>query len=64
MPRYVFAVLIGIDVLANALLGGREYQTISCRIGESIRDGGWASHVPWPDWWRRHCLSAIYETIV
>ena len=64
MPRYLLAVLIGIDVLSNALLAGRPYQTISCRIGESITAGGWAARVPWPGWWRRHCLCAIYETVV
>lgn len=64
MPKYVLAVLIGIDVLANAVIGGRPYQTISCRIGESIQSGGWASHVPWPSWWRAHCLGAVYEAIV
>jgi hypothetical protein len=64
MPRYLKAVLIGVDVLGNALLCGRPYQTISCRIGESIKAGGWAASVPWPAWWRAHCLGAIYETIV
>lgn len=64
MPRYLKAVLIGIDVLGNALLGGRPYQTVSCRIGESITAGGWAAFVPWPAWWRAHCLGAVYEAIV
>lgn len=61
---YTKAVLIGFDVLINAILGGAEYQTISCRIGESIDTGGWASKVPWPAWFREHCLISIYETIV
>jgi len=42
--------LIGIDVLANAPIGGRQYQTILYRVGESIKSGGWASHVLWPSW--------------
>jgi hypothetical protein len=62
--RYAVAVLIGLDVLANALLGGAQYETISCRVGMSIRTGGWAARVPWPAWLKRHCLGAVYETIV
>lgn len=61
---YVLAVLIGLDVLVNALLGGRAYQTISSRIGESIRSGGWASRVPWPPAVLRHCEGAVYTTEV
>ncbi len=61
---YVLGVLIGLDVLLNAILAGRPYNTISCRVGVSIRDGGWASHVPWPQWWRDHCAAAIYTTVV
>ena len=64
LGRYVLAVLIGLDVLVNAICGGAEYQTISCRIGESIRDGGWAASVPWPAWWRAHCAASIYSAIV
>ena len=64
MPRYILAVLIGLDVFVNSLLGGRPYQTISCRVGESISSNGWAAHVAWPRWWINHCLGAVYETIV
>jgi hypothetical protein len=64
MPVRVLAILVGVDVLGNALLGGRPYQTVSCRIGESINAGGWAARVRWPNWWRKHCLGAVYETIV
>ncbi|MDR3488828.1 MAG: hypothetical protein P4M05_28485 [Bradyrhizobium sp.] len=64
MKNYVLGVLIGVDVLANAILGGRWYQTISCRIGESMESGGWASKAPWPAWWVAHCKSSVYETIV
>ena len=61
---YIITVLIGIDVLCNAILGGKRYQTISCRIGESITSGGWACKVPWPEWFREHCLKAVYRTVV
>ena len=61
---YVLAVLIGLDVFINALFGGEVYQTMSCRIGESIDAGGWASHVPWPAWFRAHCAASIYTTVV
>jgi hypothetical protein len=46
MWSYAKGILIGLDVLANALIGGRHYQTISCRIGESIADNGWAPTAP------------------
>lgn len=62
--RYIVAVLIGVDVTANALIGGRKYQTISSRIGESIRAGTWAARVPWPAWFRAHCLGAIERVVV
>ncbi len=64
LPHYAFAVLIGIDVLANALIGGEVYQTISCRIGESIAAGGWAARVPWPAWFVAHCQSSVFSTVV
>lgn len=61
---YALAVLVGLDVLVNAILGGLPYQTVSCRIGESIAAGRWASRVPWPSWFRAHCAAAIYTTTV
>jgi hypothetical protein len=61
---HVLAVLIGIDIFANALLGGRAYQTISSRIGESLKAGGWATHLPWPAVFARHCLASDYTTEV
>jgi hypothetical protein len=64
LGAYLIAIAIGFDVLVNALLGGRQYQTLSCRVGESIESGGWASRVPWPAWWRAHCISAVYRTVV
>lgn len=58
--RYrAFAILIGIDVFVNSLLGGDKYQTISCRIGLSIERGGWAAKVPWPRWWIIHCENSV-----
>ena len=64
MRQYLLAVAIGVDVLVNALIGGKPYQSISCRIGLSIQSGGWASRVPWPQRVVGHCLGSIYETIV
>jgi hypothetical protein len=61
---YILGVAIGLDVLANAILAGKRYQTISCRIGESIESGGWASRVPWPAAFIKHFKSAIYVTTV
>ena len=37
---YVHAVSIGVGMVVIAVSGGRPYQTLSCRIGESIRDNG------------------------
>jgi len=64
MLYHLKAIAVGLDVLANALIGGRQYQTISCRIGESIQAGGWAACVPWPRFWIDHCLRSVFETIV
>lgn len=61
---YAHNVLIGLDVLTNAVLGGQPYQTLSCRIGVSIASGGWASWVPWPAWFRAHCAAAVFQTLV
>ena len=61
---YAKGILIGLDVTANALLAGRHYQTVSCRVGESITENGWAARVPWPRWWIDHCIGAVYETVV
>ena len=60
----MLAVLIGLDVLVSAVCGGAEYQTISRRVGLSIRDGGWASRVPWPTWWRAHRAASIHSAII
>jgi len=64
MPAYPRAILIGLDVLSNAVLAGRPYQTLSCRVGESIMDNGWAAHVPWTRAWINHCLASVHEAIV
>jgi hypothetical protein len=64
MRRYLVTVLLGIDILVNSLLGGQAYQTLSCRIGLSIRDGGWASRIPWPDPLEEHFRSAVYDAVV
>lgn len=58
--RYIVTVLIGLDILLNALLGGEPYETISARIGQKMEnpDHRWSR---WhrPAWWRRHCLGAV-----
>lgn len=62
--RYLQAVAIAVDVLANALTGGARYQTISCRIGVNYMAGGWASRVHWPAPVLRHWLGSVYMTQV
>lgn len=64
LADWLLAILIGLDVTANAILLGRKYQTISSRIGESIKAGGWAARVPWPAWFRDHCLRSIAQVVV
>lgn len=64
MKHYIIGVAIALDILANAMAGGDHYSTISCRIGWSIKDGGWASRIPWPASWRQHFLDAVFETTV
>lgn len=62
---YLLGILIAIDVLANSLIPGAvHYETISCRIEENIKAGGWASKVPWPAFMLRHFLGADYVTKV
>lgn len=64
MPAYPRAILIGLDVLSNAVLGGRPYQTLSCRIGESIIENRWAARLPLSRSFIRHCLASVHEAIV
>ena len=64
LRSYAKAVFVGFDVLVNALLGGRPYQTLSCRVGESIMSNGWAARVPWPRGWIDHFLDSVHEAIV
>jgi hypothetical protein len=61
---WLFGVAIGVDVLVNAVCGGMPYTTISCRVGTSMANGGWASRIRWPAWWVAHCKAAIFTTTV
>ena len=61
---HLYALLIALDVLLSALTGGGPYKTISCRLGQSMMNNGWASRVPWPAWWRAHCTAAVYMRVV
>ena len=64
LKSYAKAVFVGFDVLVNALLGGRPYQTLSCRVGESIMDHGWAARIPWPKSLKDHFLGSVHEAVV
>lgn len=59
IKAYAFEVLLAIDQLANALIGGFADETISSRFGKNWLNGGWTSKVWWPRWWIYHCLDAI-----
>lgn len=52
-------VLLGIDVLGNAILGGDPYETISSRAGKS--DRMWACYLcRFLDWLQEdHCKKAV-----
>jgi hypothetical protein len=39
MKRYFYNILIGVDQLVNAILGGDPDETISSRIGKRAREG-------------------------
>lgn len=39
VARYIWNILIAFDQLCNSLLAGDPGETISCRMGKSIRDG-------------------------
>ena len=59
VANYVWKVLLAIDQLGNAMLGGWHDETISSRVGKSILAGGWASKVPWPKWLRDHWIETV-----
>lgn len=61
---YLRTVAISVDIMANAVIGGEPYQTLSCRVGVSILGGTWASRIPWPDWLHKHFVEAVFETTV
>lgn len=39
MKKYLYNILIGVDQLANAILGGDPDETMSSRIGKGARQG-------------------------
>lgn len=51
MWRYVRNVLLALDFLANALLGGNPRKTISQRLGLWLLVGGWRARVAKPICW-------------
>ena len=59
MPRYLLNLLIGLDVFANAILGGNPRETISSRMGRYFRakfPDHWAEKLPWPAWLKKHFI--------
>jgi len=61
--RYVQNVLAGLIWLGwglshavNAARGGDPGEALCHALGRSMQDGGWASLVRWPAWFRRHCI--------
>jgi hypothetical protein len=48
VKRYVFRVLLGLDQLCNAILGGDEDETLSSRLGKVKRRHG--GEIPWRFW--------------
>lgn len=60
---YLWNVFVAVDILLMAIFwpGGKPGQSISARIGHSMLTGGWASLVPWPQWWITHCIVEARE---
>lgn len=66
MKRWMLNILLAFDQFFNALFGGDPDETLSSRMGKSIRDG----HCPLCDWVCRflnwidsgHCKKAIDES--
>lgn len=59
--NWSYNVFSATSAWANAVIGGDPGETISSRIGKSIRGGGWAAGVCWPAWARDHFLWAITD---
>ncbi len=60
--NYAYNVMVATSQLANTVLFfGDPDESISGRIGKSIVAGGWAAHVPWPGFMRRHWLGSIEQ---
>jgi hypothetical protein len=65
MPRYLWNVLIGFDIFANAILGGNPRETISSRIGRYMRNEHqrhWVERLPWPRWLKKHFIETDDRT--
>jgi hypothetical protein len=59
VPRYLWNLLIALDVIGNAITGGNPRETISSRIGRYLRHRPaqhWIHRVWLPGWLRRHFL--------
>lgn len=64
MKRYVFDVLLSLDMLASALTGGIPGETLSGRAGTAQREGKLRGRIFVPIinlimWNRNHCAEAI-----
>jgi len=51
--KWLFNILIGIDQLANAILGGDPDMTISGRLGRNYKDSWMARFVDWIFLWQK-----------
>jgi len=62
LRNYAYNALCLASQAANTLLlGGDPDESLSSRAGKSIRDGGWVSDVPLPEWLRAHFLWSIED---
>lgn len=67
MKNYIFKILVALDQLLNAVLGGWADETLSSRAYRAHRDKkfwGWLKYpINWLFWWQTdHCLEAYkYE---
>ncbi len=67
LGKYLWNILIAIDQLFNAILGGDPDETISSRMGRWHSMGGWRAVVAMPVCWALnivdsgHCADAIED---
>jgi hypothetical protein len=61
LTAYAYNLFVTTSQLTNALTGGDPDESISGRIGKSIRRDGLGARIPWPSFAKRHFLRSIED---